>query len=145
MISLLNLVANCLEATGSWAIGRATKNNKNSGRNLYYSLSNKLRKEGKSSEEFEILFNNLSLEEVIGLKLELASKFGLRGKMYGLPIWYSLRTIVKDAVLKYAVSATRSKREAARFLGLHEQSLNILLRRHKVDKYFEEDIDKESK
>jgi len=121
------------------------KKNRNSGRNLYYSLSNKLRKEGKSSEEFEILFNNLSLEEVIGLKLELASKFGLRGKMYGLPIWYSLRTIVKDAVLKYAVSATRSKREAARFLGLHEQSLNILLRKHKVDKYFEEDIDKELK
>ena len=120
------------------------KKNRNSGRNLYYSLSNKLRKEGKSSEEFEILFNNLSLEEVIGLKLELASKFGLRGKMYGLPIWYSLRTIVKDAVLKYAVSATRSKREAARFLGLHEQSLNILLRKHKVDSYFEETIDKES-
>ena len=121
------------------------KKNRNSGKNLYYSLSNKLRKEGKSSEEFEILFNNLSLEEVIGLKLELASKFGLRGKLYGLPIWYSLRTIVKDAVLKYAMSATRSKREAARFLGLHEQSLNILLRKHKVDKYFEEDIDKESK
>tara|TARA_Y100000034_G_scaffold27316_1_gene32601 strand:- start:60 stop:431 length:372 start_codon:yes stop_codon:yes gene_type:complete len=121
------------------------KKNKNIGRNHYYSLSNKLRKEGKTSEEFEILFNNLSLEEVIGLKLELASKFGLRGKMYGLPIWYSLRTIVKDAVLKYAVSATRSKREAARFLGLHEQSLNILLRKHKVDKYFEEGIDKESK
>ena len=121
------------------------KKNKNSGRNLYYSLSNKLKKEGKSSEEFEILFNNLSLEEVIGLKLELASKFGLRGKLYGLPIWYSLRTIVKDAVLKYAVSATRSKREAARFLGLHEQSLNILLRKHKVDKYFEEEVDKESK
>ena len=120
------------------------KKNKNSGRNRYYSLSNKLRKEGKSSEEFEILFNNLSLEEVIGLKLELASKFGLRGKMYGLPIWYSLRTIVKDAVLKYAVSATRSKREAARFLGLHEQSFNILLRKHKVDSYFEEDLDKES-
>jgi len=121
------------------------KKNKNSGRNLHYSLSNKLRKEGKSSEEFEILFNNLSLEEVIGLKLELASKFGLRGKMYGLPIWYSLRTIVKDAVLKYTMSATRSKREAARFLGLHEQSLNILLRKHKVDKYFEEEVDKESK
>ena len=121
------------------------KKSKNIGRNHYYSLSNKLRKDGKSSEEFEILFNNLSLEEVIGLKLELASKFGLRGKLYGLPIWYSLRTIVKDAVLKYAVSATRSKREAARFLGLHEQSLNILLRKHKVDKYFEEEVDKESK
>jgi hypothetical protein len=120
------------------------KKKKNRGRNLYYSLSNKLRKEGKSSEEFEILFNNLSLEEVIGLKLELASKFGLRGKMYGLPIWYSLRTIVKDAVLKYAVSATRSKREAARFLGLQENNFKLLLRKHKIDNYFEENIDKES-
>ena len=120
------------------------KKNKNIGRNHYYSLSNKLRKDGKSSEEFEILFNNLSLEEVIGLKLELASKFGLRGKLYGLPIWYSLRTIVKDAVLKYAVSATRSKREAARFLGLQENNFKLLLRKHKIDNYFEENIDKES-
>ena len=115
---------------------------KNNGRNRYYSLSNKLKKEGRCSEEFEILFNNLSLEEVIGLKLELASKFGLNGKMYGLPIWYSLRTIVKDAVLKYAMSATRSKREAARFLGLHENNFNLLLRKHKIDSYFLEEVDK---
>ena len=39
---------------------------KKAGKNQYYSLSKKLRREGKSSEEFEILFNNLSLEEVIG-------------------------------------------------------------------------------
>ena len=39
-----------------------------------YSLVNKLRKENKTTEEFEIMLNNLSLEEVIGLKLELASK-----------------------------------------------------------------------
>ena len=65
--------------------------------------------------------------------------------MYGLPLWGALTNITRDAVLKYAVSATRSKREAARFLGLHEQSLNILLRRHKVDNYFEEKVDKESK
>ena len=120
------------------------KKNKNVGRNLYYSISNKLRKEGKSSEEFEILFNNLSLEEVIGLKLELSSKFGLKGKMYGLPIWYSLRTIVKDAILKYALSATRSKREAARFLGIQENSFKLLIRSHQIDSYFEEKIDKES-
>jgi len=66
---------------------------KNSGKNRYYSISNKLRKEGKSSEEFEILFNNLSLEEVIALKLEASSRFGLKGKLYGLPIWYSLKNI----------------------------------------------------
>lgn len=111
------------------------KKNKN-GSNLHYSIINKLRKDGKSSEEFEIILNNLSLEEVIGLKLELSSKYGLNGKMYGTPIWSSLKNIIKDAVLKYAVSATRSKREAARFLGIQESGLHILLKKYEVDKYF---------
>ena len=112
------------------------------GRNRYYSISKKLRKEGKSSEEFEIIFNSLSLEEVIGLKLELASKSAFKGKMYGLPLWYSMPSIVKDAMLKYALSATRSKREAARFLGLNEFSLRLLIRKYKIDMYFE-NLDKE--
>ena len=106
------------------------------------SFSKKLRKEGKSSEEFEIIFNSLSLEEVIGLKLELASKSAFKGKMYGLPLWHSMPSIVKDAVLKYALSATRSKREAARFLGLNEFSLRLLIRKYKIDMYFES-LDKE--
>ena len=113
------------------------------GRNRDYSISHKLRKDGKSSEEFEILFNNLSLEEVIGLKLELASKSSFNGKLYGVPIWYSIPTIVKDAVLKYAVSATRSKREAARFLGLNELTLKKNINRYKIDNYFEKKVDKE--
>ncbi len=109
---------------------------KNRGKSLNYSISNKLKKEGKSSEEFEILFNNLSLEEVIGLKLELASKFGLGGKMYGLPIWHSMQTIIKDAILKYAFSATKSKREAARFLGINEHNFNALAKKYKIEDYF---------
>jgi hypothetical protein len=120
-----------------------TNPKKNSGKNRYYSLSKKLKREKRSSDEFEILLNNLSLEEVIGLKLELASRFGLNGKLYGLPIWNSIRTIVKDAVLKFAVSATRSKKEGARFLGLNEKSFLILVKKHKIDNYFEDGVDKE--
>ena len=111
------------------------------GRNRNYSISNKLKKDGKSSEEFEIIFNALSLEEVIGLKLELASKSAFKGKLYGLPLWYSVPNIVKDAILKYAVSATRSKREAARFLGLNEIILKNLIKKHKIDNYFEKKVD----
>ena len=113
------------------------------GRNRDYSISNKLRKDGKSSEEFEIIFNNLSLEEVIGLKLELASKSAFKGKLYGLPLWCSVPSIVKDAILKYAMSATRSKREAARFLGLNELILKNLIRKHRIDDYFKKKLDKE--
>ena len=115
---------------------------RNDGRNRYYSISNKLRKDGKSSEEFEIIFNNLSLEEVIGLKLELASKSAFKGKLYGVPLWYSIPNIVRDAVLKYALSATRSKREAARFLGLNELAMKKNINRYKIDDYFEKELDK---
>ena len=67
------------------------------GKNEQYSLSKKLKREEKTTEEFEIMLNQLSLEEVIGLKLELASSvFG--GKSYGLPIWHSMKDIVNDAV-----------------------------------------------
>jgi len=118
---------------------------RNDGRNRYYSISNKLRKEGKSSEEFEIIFNGLALEEVIGLKLELASKSSFNGKLYGVPIWHSIPNLVRDAILKYALSATRSKREAARFLGLNELVLKKIINRYKIDKYFEEELDKEEK
>ena len=114
---------------------------RNDGSNVNYSISNKLRKDGKSSEEFEIILNRLSLEEVVGLKLELSSKYGLNGKMYGTPIWSSLKNIIKDAVLKYAVSATRSKREAARFLGIQESSLHILIKKYDVDNYFQQKFD----
>ena len=37
------------------------------GKNKYYSLSKKLKRENKITDEFEVMFNSLSLEEVIGL------------------------------------------------------------------------------
>jgi len=105
------------------------------GKNQYYSISRKLRKEHKSSDEFEIMLNNLSLEEVIALKLELASKVA-GNRLYGLPLWESLSLIIKDAVLKYGVSATRTQAETARFLGLNKDRLSKLMKKFDIQKYF---------
>ena len=44
------------------------------GKNKNHSLSKKLKQDKKITEEFEVMMNNLSLEELIGLKLELAAK-----------------------------------------------------------------------
>ena len=107
------------------------------GKNKNSSLTKKLQKEGKSTDEFEVMLNNLSLEEVIGLKLELAAK-SAGGMLYGLPIWFSLKNITNDAVLKYAYSATSTKMEAARFLGLDKNRFNRLIKSYKIDSYFEE-------
>ncbi len=105
------------------------------GKNLYYSISNKLQKDKKINDEFEIMINSLTLEEVIALKLELSTR-SLRGKYYGFPIWKSLPELTRDAVLKYALSATRSKKEAARFLGISISELNTNLKNYQTESFF---------
>ena len=112
------------------------------GANKDYSISRKLRKEGKTNDQFEIAIGSLSLEELIALKLELAAK-SVGGKLYGLPLWYSLPEITKDAVLKYALSASRTKMEAARFLGVNKEYFYRLLKKYDIDSYFKEkELDK---
>lgn len=108
------------------------------GKNKNYSISNKLRKERKSNEEFEIMLSNLTLEETIALKLELASR-SVSNRLYGIPIWYSIGDIVKDAVFKYAVSATRTQTEAMRFLGLKENSFHELTKKYGIHDYFSDE------
>ena len=106
------------------------------GKNKYYSLSNKLKKENKSHDEFEVMLNNLTLEEIIGLKLELAAR-SAGGYLYGIPIFSAIPYLVRDAILKYALSATRSKKEAARFLGIDYMDFNRYLKKYKVESFFE--------
>lgn len=107
------------------------------GNNRYYSISNKLRRQNKSNDEFENMLNCLDLEECIGLKMELASK-AAGGKLFGLPVWSSLTDMFKDAIFKYALSATRSKREAALFLGIDIQTFYKLEKYYGSESYFKE-------
>tara|TARA_R100000808_G_scaffold23624_1_gene52694 strand:+ start:532 stop:885 length:354 start_codon:yes stop_codon:yes gene_type:complete len=106
------------------------------GRNTYYSLSKKLRQEKKINIDFEIMLSNLTLEEIIGLKMELASK-PVNNRLYGFPIWHNLTNIVKDAMFKYAYSATRTQVEAMRLLGLRPDYFQKLKKKYKPISYFE--------
>ena len=103
-----------------------------------HSISNVLRKQNKSNDKFEVMLNSLSLEEIIGLKLELANRTA-GGYLYGLPIWHAIPDIVRDAVLKFASTATKTKGEAARYLGLNIQQFNQANKRYKIRHYFNED------
>ena len=107
------------------------------GRNTYYSLSKKLSQEKKINNDFKIMLANLSLEEVIGLKLELASK-PVNNRLYGFPIWNNLTNLVKDAIFKYAYSATRTQMEAMRLLGLTANHFHKLKKRYDPISYFED-------
>ena len=102
-----------------------------------YSIIRKLRKEGKLPEEMEIFVSNLSMEDLIALKLEIASK-PIGGKLYGIPIWKSIPFIVRDAVLKTAISVCRTKVDAANLIGMDVDKMDNLLKKYNTIDFFEE-------
>ena len=101
------------------------------------SIIRKLKKERKLPEEMEIFVSNISLEDLIALKLELAAK-PVNGKLYGIPIWKSIPFIVREALLKTALSVCKTKYESASFLGIHPDKLERLLRKYKISSFFED-------
>jgi len=102
----------------------------------YYSVSNKLKSEGKITSDFEVMLSSLTLEDIIALRLELASR-SVNGKLYGLKLWESIPRIAKEAVLKYAYSAARTKNEAAVFLGLNKNDFRRLIKKFNISNFFQ--------
>ena len=101
----------------------------------YYSIANKLKSEGLIDEKFEIILSSLTLEEIIGLRLELAAR-SVNYKLYGTKIWQSVPDVVQDGILKYVYSASRTKGEMASFLGINKTSLKRLLKKYNITNYF---------
>ena len=102
------------------------------GRNNEYSLRKKLKKQKKITDDFEIMLSTLTLEEIIGLRLELASLY-INNKLYNFPIYKSIKYITKEACLKFALSATRTYGDAASFLGMNESDLRKEIKKFKID------------
>ena len=109
-----------------------------------YSVVNKLLKEEKVTDRFLSQLNDLSLEEIIAVKLEIAAKAS-GGNIFGVPIWNSLRDICRDASLKFAISAARTKAEAANFLGISISTLKDYMKKYETKEYFEEKDETNSK
>jgi hypothetical protein len=103
-----------------------------------YSIINKYKKEDKLNDNILNYINNISLEDLIAIKLELATRI-LKGKYYGLPLWSSIRHIAADAVLKTAASVCRTKSEAARFLGLDYTDFRKLVKKYKTESFFKDE------
>tara|TARA_R110002020_G_scaffold124200_7_gene281160 strand:- start:189 stop:554 length:366 start_codon:yes stop_codon:yes gene_type:complete len=105
------------------------------------SISKLLRNQKRTTVEFEVMLSQLKLEEIIGLKLELASQ-SIGGKLYGLPIIRAMTSVAQEASLYYVLSAAASKREAARFLGLNKVEFEKLIKKYNLVDYFSEQLDK---
>tara|TARA_R110000824_G_scaffold73623_2_gene187441 strand:+ start:1374 stop:1688 length:315 start_codon:yes stop_codon:yes gene_type:complete len=78
---------------------------------------NSLTQKGLLNNELLVLISNLTLEDLIAIKIELAS-LHLKNRLYGLDIWKKMNYITKEALLRVAISCTKSNSEASRFLGI---------------------------
>jgi len=95
------------------------------------SLSRKLRDRGKSNEAFEVMLSALTLEEIIGLKLECSSRLA-GGKMYGFNLWSNIVDITKEALYNAVISVAKTNKEATRILGINDDTFKKLKRKYKI-------------
>lgn len=101
-----------------------------------FNLSRKLKSEGKINSQFESMLSALTLEDIISLKLEIASK-NVKGKLYGYPIYQAMPNIAKEAVFKWAVSAADTKTNASRILGISLDKFNKIYKKLNIDNFFQ--------
>lgn len=117
------------------------KQSKNFSSNKNYNLKNKLLKEKKIDQEFLERLKFLKLEELITLKLLVATSL-LRGKLFNFPFLKYSTEICKEAILRFALSQASSRREAQIILGMKKADLVYYLKAYELEKDFVYDIRK---
>ena len=90
-------------------------------------------------DDLLVNINKLSLEDLIAVKLELSAN-NINNRLYGFDLWKKSNYIMKEALLKFAISTTNSKKDAARFLGLTYVEFKRVSQKYTVKDYFSEDI-----
>ena len=86
------------------------------------------------------MLSALTLEEIIGLKLECSSRL-TAGKMYGFNLWSNIVDITKEAVYNAVISVTRTNKEATKILGINEKTFKTLKRKYKIKEEYDIDIE----
>jgi|TARA_E500000318_G_C3447063_1_gene167353 hypothetical protein len=100
--------------------------------NQNYNLKKQLLSENKINKDFLEKLNFITLEELITLKLLVASK-SLRGKLCNFPLLKYSSDICKEAVVRYALSESKNIREASLILGIKKIDLQRYIKNYNID------------
>jgi len=95
------------------------------------SLIKKLREEKRSNEEFESMLKHLTLEEMFSLRLELEDQ-SFRNKLSGYKLYFIIREVVSEGLIKFALDLKGTKSGACRFLGLDIDTLERNMMKFKI-------------
>jgi len=114
------------------------KSSKTFSSNKNYNLKNKLLKEKKINNDFLEKLKFITLEDLITLKL-LTSTSLLKGKLFNFPFLKYSSEICKEAVLRFALSQAKSRKEALLILGIKKADLIYYLKKYELEKDFNYD------
>ena len=101
------------------------------------SIINKLLYNNIINESNLTFIDSMSLEDLIAIKLELSARY-INNKLYAFNLLSNTNRLVKEAIIKFAISATQSKMDAARFLGIDYEGLRKLVNEYDLQDYFDE-------
>ena len=101
------------------------------------SVVNKLLYNNIINESNLTFIDSMTLEDLIAVKLELSAKY-INNKLYAFNLLSNTNRLVKEAIIKFAISATQSKMDAARFLGIDYEGLRKLVNEYDLQDYFDE-------
>lgn len=94
----------------------------------------KLKNDKKITEEFELFLEELSLEELIAIKLHISTRF-LNGKLT-LNIFENMQAAVFSILMIYSFFNYKSLKYVASFLGISYKKLYDLLIENNMWKYY---------
>tara|TARA_R110002020_G_scaffold318357_1_gene534006 strand:+ start:772 stop:1107 length:336 start_codon:yes stop_codon:yes gene_type:complete len=106
------------------------KDSRSTSKNL--SIINKLKDDGIITDSLIVAISSLTIEDLIAIKLESSANH-INNRLYGFDIWNNLGYIIKESVLKFAISTTKSKKDAARFLGLTYSNFKKACNTYKIE------------
>ena len=101
------------------------------------SIINKLLNNNIINESNLTFIDSMSLEDLVAVKLELSARY-INNKLYAFNLLSNTNRLVKEAIIKFAISATQSKMDAARFLGIDYEGLRKLVNEYDLQDYFDE-------
>jgi len=82
-----------------------------------HSIISQLKNLNKIDDQFVFYIENLSLEELISIKLESTLR-SLNFKFFNFPLWHNTHKIVSEALVNAAINLSNNNSEASRLLGL---------------------------
>ena len=101
------------------------------------SVINKLLNNNIINESNLTFIDSMTLEDLIAVKLELSARY-INNKLYSFNLLSNTNRLVKEAIIKFAISVTQSKMDAARFLGIDYEGLRKLVNEYDLQDYFDE-------